>query len=417
MRESIRNAPCFSRSKLCRSSCVLMFTCLISAFFALPGWAQTFTVVHSFNGPDGQNPYSTLTMDGAGNLYGTTLSGGTGCNGFGCGTVFKLVKKSGGWILSRLYSFQGGIDGENPVAGVTIGPDGSLFGTTDAGGGGSCELQPPFGDTGCGTVFNLKPPPRNCPTSQCSWIETVLHRFAGGRDGAFPGLGKLAFDPEGNAYGTTIGDSGGNDGTVYQVSRVNGQWAYTILHNFTQGEEPYAGVILDSARNLYGTTAEGGVVYELKSSLGWALQTLYVFQNQVPTGGLAFDVLGNLYGTTIQPGGTAYQLHLSQGQWTLTSLGNFNAYLGPLDAPTVDAIGNVYATINTGPPGLVKFTPTEGGWVETDLHDFLGGTDGFLPFGGVILDADGNIYGTTSLGGTGTCQGGQGCGMVYELTP
>ncbi|MGO9302994.1 MAG: choice-of-anchor tandem repeat GloVer-containing protein [Candidatus Korobacteraceae bacterium] len=100
--------------------------------------AQTFTVLHTFSGSDGAYPFGTLTMDRDGNLYGTTYNGGSGCNGIGCGTVFKLTHKNSGWILTPLYNFQGGDDGEFPTGGVTIGPDGDLYGTTNVGGGGPC---------------------------------------------------------------------------------------------------------------------------------------------------------------------------------------------------------------------------------------------------------------------------------------
>lgn len=347
-------------------------------------------------------------MDAAGNLYGTTTEGGA--NGFG--TVFKLSHRNGVWVLSRLYSFQGGMDGAFPYAGITIGPDSTLFGTTNAGGGGPC-------DGGCGSVFNLRPPIANCPATQCPWVETVVHRFSGGSDGAFPFFGSLSIDATGRVYGTTSGDFSGNDGTVFRFARSNGQRTQTILHTFTQGEEPYAGVILDRSGNVYGTTTTTNTVYELQASQGYLYQGLYTLQSGGPlTAGLAFDSAGNLYGATLNDGGTVFQLHPALEQWSYTQLEFFNAYLGLFDAPTIDAAGNVYGTVNEGPGIVFKLAPSSGGWALTTLHDFDSDAGaGFLPVGGVTLDTGGNLYGTATLGGTGNCQGGQGCGVIWEIAP
>jgi uncharacterized repeat protein (TIGR03803 family) len=137
--------------------------------------AQTFTTLHSFSGLDGGMPTAGLTMDGAGNLYGTTQYGGTA----DYGSVFKLVHTGGSWILHPLYSFPndgGGNDGAEPYAGVTIGPDGNLYGTTTRGGGSAAY----------GTVFKLSPPASVCRSTLCPWRETILHRFSGGAMGFFP---------------------------------------------------------------------------------------------------------------------------------------------------------------------------------------------------------------------------------------
>ena len=407
--------PC--TSQILRRFGVLILLGLLAVAAAAPLQAQTYTVLHSFTGEEGATPNDALTMDAAGNLYGTTTFGETGN-----GTVFKLSHKNGSWILTVLYVFKGGNDGQSPYAGLTFGPDGSLYGTTSAGGGGTCQYNELFGN-GCGTVFNLKPPPRTCPAPECPWIETVLHRFTGGSDGGHANLGKLAFDQAGNMYGATAGDAGGDDGTVYELSRSGGQWSYSILHHFTQDEEPFAGVALDHAGNLYGTTVNGENVFELVASSGWAYQSLYNFSGGLdgdfPDGGVTFDAAGNMLGTTFDGGGlgsgTVYKLTMSQGSWVYQHIASLPSYAGPFDAPTLDAAGNMYASVYEGNPnpGVIKITPLGS---VTDLHDFTG-SSGFLPVGGVTLDASGNIYGTTSSGGGGACDAGQGCGVIFEITP
>lgn len=398
------------------SICALIILGLVMFSDGVLSQAQTYTVLHSFQGSDGFYPQGTLTLDAAGNLYGTATLGGA--NGFG--TVFKLSRRGGVWSLSRLYSFKGGTDGGYPYAGVAIGPDGSLFGTTRAGGGGTCTS--PEGYLGCGTVFNLRPATRSCGATQCPWVETVIHRFGGGSDGAFPGFGNLAVDAAGRIYGTTSGDFGGNDGSVFRVVKSNGQWTQDILHAFTQGECPYAGVILDRSGNLYGTTTTDNVVYELEASQGYLFQVLYTMQfGQGPlTAGLAFDSSGNLYGATLNDGGTVFQLHPMMGEWAYAQMVNFNAYLGVFNAPTLDAAGNVYGTVNEFPTIVFKLTPSGGSWTLTVLHNFEDDpSEGDFPVGGVTIDPAGNSYGTATDGGTGTCEGGEGtgCGVVWEITP
>lgn len=175
--------------------------------------SQTFTVLHNFtNGSDGGEPQVGLTMDRAGNFYGTTSTGGNTTGNcaiqhpFGCGTVFKLSRKGSGWILSTLYTFSGP-DGANPHGRVIIGPDGTLYGTTPNG-----------GEFGYGTVFNLRPPAAICKSAQCPWTETVLVSFGGFTDGRQPTFGDLVFDGDGNIYGTTPYGGQGNRGTVYELT-------------------------------------------------------------------------------------------------------------------------------------------------------------------------------------------------------
>src|SRR5271157_4784768 len=174
---------------------VLAIVFVLAAVATQSAQAQTYTVIHNFTGgADGAYPVAGLTMDRAGNLYGTTSGGGASGNG----TVFRLSYKGSGWVLNPLYRFAAGNDGLDPRTRVVIGPDGSLYGTTSAGGGTACNFG--YG-LGCGTVFNLKPSAKACTSALCSWTEIVLYRFSG-TDGALP-LGDVVFDQAGNLYGTT----------------------------------------------------------------------------------------------------------------------------------------------------------------------------------------------------------------------
>ena len=387
-----------------------MFVLCVSGAFAQ---AQTFTVLHSFTDEvGGVFPYSGVTLIG-GNLYGTTTAGGL----YREGTVFELIHRGSGWVLSVLYSFAGGQDGAMPYSGVVVGPDGFLYGATYDGG------------NGFGAVYSLRPQPTFCQNTSCPWVETVLYRFQGGSDGAHPGnADALVFDHAGNLYGTTGGDSNadGNDGTVFELSPSNGGWTETVLYRFTKSEIPMAGVTFDTAGNLYGTTKAGGIgygsVYELTpSGSGWIYQTLYEFQNTrdgaYPYGGVVFDGSGNLYGTTENDGGTVFEMQPSNGGWSFATIYNgFPSTLGPVDTPTLDSAGNVYGTVlndhGTNEGLVFKLTFSGGSWTETNLALFgVGGNLAAFPYGSVVLDADGNIFGTTLEGGN------QGSGTVWEITP
>jgi uncharacterized repeat protein (TIGR03803 family) len=404
-----------------------------------PGFAQTFTVLHAFTGgADGGNPFAGVTVGGPGVLYGTTVNGGTTERG----VVFKLEKGGLGWKVSPLFEFPDGCDGAEPWGPVVVGPNGALYGTTEFGGCGN----------GTGTVFELQPPAAACKTAICYWSETVLHAF-NGTDGADPVDVLLAFDKAGNIYGTTQ-TGGAHDkcdgglfscGVVFELTPSGGSWTESVLHSFVyndaDGWYPLVGVILDSAGNLYGTTEfggtsggtyGGGTVFKLSPSGGtWTESILYSFGNGQYFGGpstpgtLLMDQSGNIYGPTETGGfdGTVFELTPSDGSWGFSTLYSF---AGICDTQNVarDAAGNFYGTCALGGPygdGMVfKLTNSGGSWTLTDLHDFTGGSDGAYPFGGVVLDSDGNLYGTTEFGGNDllNCpQGGPGCGVVWEITP
>jgi uncharacterized repeat protein (TIGR03803 family) len=380
--------------------------------------AQTLSILHTFTGgQDGGQPQAGLTMDQAGNFYGTTTYGGAKY-----GTVFKLSQAGSAWTLSTLYSFQGGgSDGAYPIARVLFGPDGALYGTTNGG-----------GDYGFGTVFSLRPPITACRSVQCPWTETVLHSFAGFGDGINPWYGDLAFDAAGNIYGTTFGGGQGGGGTVFKLTPSGESWTESVLYSFSQagsdGYLLYAGVVLDGAGNIYGATLGGGinnqgVVFQLTHpGSSWMETVLHLFggtnDGSGPYGALIVDQKGNLYGTTFKGGstgaGTVYELQPSGNSWTYSILADLPAFAnggGPTGALAMDAAGNVYATTYAdgfvGAGNLFELTPSGGSWTYTDLHDF-NGQDGYHPYGGVVVDAHGNIYGTTY---------GPGKGEVWEFTP
>ncbi len=380
--------------------------------------AQTFQVIHAFTGGvDGGNPEAGLTVDAAGNFYGTTEFGNQSA-----GTVFKLVHSRSGWVLTTLYSFHGGYDGSSPWGRVAIASDGTLYGTTTGGGGGNCQ------PLGCGTVFQLTPP----PTALAQWNETQIYAF-GGVDGDFP-TDDLTFDPSGHIYGTTYAGGWENLGTVYELTPSWGTWTETVLYSAyysDTGVFPRGGVVLDKSGNLYGVMTGGNnpqdcwpTVYELSpTGSGWTPQILVCFitdasniiwEAGTPEAGLIIDQSGNLYGTAA----AAFELTPANGTWT------FN-YFAPLSGASgaklvVDSTGNFYGTTwNGGAYGdgnVFKLTLSNGAWTYTSLYDFTGGTDGSNPVSNVVFDAQGKLYGTTLFGGSYRCTG-SGCGVVWEITP
>jgi uncharacterized repeat protein (TIGR03803 family) len=391
--------------------------------------AQTFTVLHTFRGGgDGASPMAGLTMDQAGNFYGTATAGG----GSGAGTVFRLSKKGSSWILNTLYSFAKGNDGASPRGGVIFGPNGNLYGTTMYGGGDGCS------GSGCGIVFQLKQYPTACKTALCGWQETVLHRFTGNPDGAWPASVDLIFDQAGNLYGTTQSGGTSDEGTVFQLAPSGLGWTENVLYSFFgggDGQWPSASLIFDNAGNLYSTTFGGGAyysgtVFQLTSSgSSWTENVLYSFQGfggttgANPVAGVIFDPSGNLYGATVYDGkyddGTVFELTPSNGMspWTFTLLYTFSGPDGaaPSNSLVMDVAGNLYGTATNGGAygggSIFKLTPGGGGWTFSSLHDFIGGSDGANPTSNLIFDANGNLYGTASAGGA------YGWGTVWEITP
>jgi len=219
----------------------------------LSAQAQTYNVVHNFTGgSDGANPIAGVTLDAAGNLYGTTSAAGR----MGFGTVYRLVRSGPGWLFYLVYTFNGltqnSTDGSAPYSRVIIGPDGFLYGTTHSGGNGQgCKAL-----HGCGTVYSVKPKPGNI---WVPWEETLLYQF-GTNDGSNPDYGDLVFDQGGNLYGTTRNGGAYLQGAVYKLT-PGGGWTESVLYSFggsPDGAAPLSGPIFDQAGNLYGTTSTGG---------------------------------------------------------------------------------------------------------------------------------------------------------------
>jgi uncharacterized repeat protein (TIGR03803 family) len=430
------------------AAAALTIAIVFALMFALTQSAQTqsFQVIHEFTGgADGAFPNGGLTIDAAGNLYGTAWGGGESC----CGTVFEMSPGSSGWTLTTIHSFSGPPDGATPAAEVVFGPDGRLYGTTYAGGvAGGCGYG--FNGSGCGTVFSLQPTGTSPRPGLEPWTETVLYSFGVLNDGTNP-YGPVVFDQAGNIYGSAnLGTSGASIcqfrpsqcGTVYKLTPSSDGWKESTIYSFNAwnyGWSPYGAVILDHAGNLYGTTYEGGApgvgtVYELMpSASGWTQKVIYSFpwdlsNGAIPIAGLLLDQHGNLFGATVEGGpswgGTVFELTPSGGDWVFTLVYSFTGVyedgLGPADSLTMDGAGNLYGTTYgdgiypcnySGCGNVFKLTRSENGWTYTSLYDFTGGADGANPYSNVIFDAHGNLYGTTSYGGA------YGGGVVWEITP
>jgi uncharacterized repeat protein (TIGR03803 family) len=354
---------------------------------------QRYTALYTFTGADGEFPQGNLIRDRAGNLYGTAFNGGdlSGCGGSGCGVVFKLDRSGKETVL---YSFTGGADGAYPATGLVRDEAGNLYGTTHGGGDisvSACSFNP-----GCGVVFKVDP----------SGKESVLYAFTGGADGLGASSG-LVRDEAGNLYGTTVmgGDLSGvcpgfpapGCGVVFKVDATGKE---TVLHTFTGGADgyaPYGDLLRDEAGSLYGAASNGGDV-----------------------SGFCGDVVLNTTG--FLGCGTVFKLDQT-GKFTV--LHTFHgADGGPFpDGWLVrDNEGNLYGMSGNGGDlsgcsGLgcgVVFKLDRGG-KETVLYSFTGGADGAETFAGVIRDGEGNLYGTTSIGGDLSGCSGLGCGVVFKL--
>src|SRR5271165_1123194 len=341
-------------------------------------------------------------------------------------------------------------DGLVPSGGLVSDANGNLYGTTTY--GGANEVAPAGKMVSAGTVFELS------PATGGGWTEKTLYNFgASSTDGALPTAG-LIFDSNGNLYGTTAGGGKIGMGTVFElVPSTGGTWTEKILWNFglsiTDGEVPEAGLIFDSNGNLYGTTEQGGAnttwaagsggwgtVFELSPAAGgtWTEKVLYAFgylsqtDGYFPTAGVIFDSKGNLFGTTsdggsgqdLEGGGTIFELSpTASGPWTQTVLYSFGGGsptgYRPEGGLVMDTEGNLYGTANSGGNGfgldgtLFELSPAPGGgWTQTVLHSFGAyEADGINPTSTLIFDAKGNLYGTTYSGGANQA------GMVFELTP
>ncbi len=400
---------------------------LVCVLLALAGAAeaQTFQVLHTFEGPDGINP-GALVVDSGGNLYGTAAHGGIDtCSNTGCGTVFELSPSQAGWSFATLYSFQSMTDGWNPAAPLTIAPGGFLYGaTTDAGveGGG-------------GTVFRLLPTCGDPACKQSRWIKTTLYSY-GECDGAGTN-GGLVLDNAGNLYGTTI-TMCGFTGQVYKLSPaqgLQGGWRRTLVHAFagppTDGRWELGTLLIDRSGTLYGPTFLGGsddagVIYRLTpQGSSWKEDLLHVFTGLDvlhPVGNLISDSSGAFYGVTYgdQHPSIAFKLANVGGSWVFTQLYAFlpGEAQGLTSGLVMDAAGNLYGVGDRGAynyGAVYKLTATANGWSYSTLYDFTGGADGSGPSGPLAIDAKGNLYGSTTAAGDPNCNNHNGCGTVWTI--
>jgi uncharacterized repeat protein (TIGR03803 family) len=352
-----------------------------------PLHAQTFTVLYTFTGgSDGGSPLATPTLYN-GSVYGTTSGGGV----YGNGTVYALDFKSR--VETVLHSFQGAPDGADPIAGLVQDASGNFFGVAYRGGAENF-----------GTMFELS----------LAGDFTRLYSFSHpATEGCGP-AGTLVMDVSGNLYGTTyFGGTSEGRGTVFEYSSKE---TYTTLKNFAPGGAlPRSGLHLQAGK-LYGTTAGddnelvGGAVYEVGVAA-----PLYSFTGESdggqPLAALVGDSNGNLYGTASSGGngffgignGVVFKLNIATGQETVlhTFTGTPDGSV-PASALTWDAQGNLYGTTTLGGEfgfGTVFELAPSGSL--TILHSFTGGADGATPYGGVLVDNQGNVWGTASTGGAG----------------
>ena len=242
-------------------------------------------VLHIFGrDQDGAQPLGGLAFDSAGNLYGTTSEGGTSNNG----AVVQITGSGQNWSESVIYSFAGGTDAANPVAGPTVDASGNIYGTS------------PFGGAnGNGAVYKLT-------RSGSGWTESVIYSFQGGNDGQSP-TGGVIVDAAGNVYGGTFFGGANGGGTVYKLSPSGGGYTLTTLYSFSGFGGPYNKLAFGPNGVLYGATnADGanskGSVFKLTPSGGnWTFTNLYDFtggnDGGTPYGGVAVDSSGNVFGT------------------------------------------------------------------------------------------------------------------------
>lgn len=402
-----------------------MRTCSLAAILAvclgMSSWlyAQTYQVLYNFSNENGGDDIdSPLVSDGAGNFYGTAFSGGASyqlhCEFWGgCGTVFKIDASGNKTTLHDFGLTKS--DGQNPQAGVVRDSAGNLYGTTRYGGA-----------NGYGVVFKLDP----------SGNETILHTFTKDGDGAYL-LGGLLLQPNGDIYGTA--QQGGNlsvctgqgCGTIFKITASGN---FKVLHTFrggTDGANPVAALITDHAGNFYGTastrgTTQWGVVFKLDSNAQYTVLHSFVCgadDGGEPDAPLTRDSSGNLYGTTSYCGaqdiGTVFKIDTSGNTTVLHSFAGSAGLDGqyPEGGVILDSQGNLYGTAGIGGSfgsGVVYELTPDG--QETILHNFAGPpSDGKEPDAELFRDNSGNLYGTSAIGGPGSCP--IGCGTIFEITP
>jgi uncharacterized repeat protein (TIGR03803 family) len=407
------------KMKLGRLSATTMLGVIMLALGAMPAHAQTLKTLVNFDvTPHGWGPLSTLIMDANGNLFGTTANGGP--EEFG-GTVFKLAKTSAGYAStpSILVNLKGAT-GESPFAGMVADADGNLFGTAFSGGNDN------------GTVFEVV-------KTATGYLSTprILFTFDGPH-GALPGAG-LIIDAAGNLFGTTLVGGASDNGTVFEIAKTAHGYASTptVLVSFdgTNGMNPYAKLLEDAAGDLFGTTYSGGglgggTAYEIvKTKKGYSDTPVTLFDFDIthgsfPQSSLIADARGDLFGTTSRGGalnfGTVYEIVKTAGGYAstpdvLVSLDEEHGIF-PLGDLIADAHGNLFGTSSAGGTGVEHGTvfevvKTADGYSSTPivLANF-DGANGSEPAAALLADSEGNLFGTTFRGGT------IDVGTVFEIT-
>jgi uncharacterized repeat protein (TIGR03803 family) len=330
-----------------------------------------------------------------------------------------------------LYAFQGGSDGAGAGSTPIVDSAGNLFATTFGGGGSGCQ-----DGAGCGTAFELSE----------NGTETVLHAFTGGDDGGYPAA-DLLLDATGNLYGATNTGGRRGGGVVFQLASDGTESILYAFKGGADGVQP-TGIYRDKKGTIFGTTVYGGngnvgvcgsngcgTVFEIKPNGNETV--LHAFQGGndgiYPVGGLVRDKAGNLYGASDNGGGgggcangafgcgTIFRIAQDGTESVLYAFQGGNDGYGPTGNLIIDSEGNLYGTTisgggsncGTGCGTIFKVAP-EG--TETILHAFQGGSDGSTPLSGLSMDRAGNLYGATFYGGGPGCKGA-GCGTVYELMP
>jgi hypothetical protein len=390
--------------------------------------ADKYVTLRTFNPSVGGGiPYGELIADQAGNFYGANSAGGTG----NWGTIFELTPNGqGGWNYAVLYDCGTTMDCAVPMGSLGMDRAGNLYGVTYF-----------------GNVFEIS------PNGSKGWTATLLHAFMGGLDGNAPS--PLILDAAGNLYGTNASGGRDNLGYVFELSLSEGRWSLIHLYDFTglDGAEStntaggqVAGLIEDASGTLYGTTNVGGtstkctggcgVVFELTNESGsWTETVLHSFSGgdgSNPNAPLLMDAAGDFFGTATSGGtnglGVVFEMSQSSGTWQTHVLHSFTgvhldgAY--PNSALVRDASGNLYGATFAGGGGLrscqvlsdvgcgvvFELSATDTQWKTSILHAFSGGRDGAFP-GGVILDADGNLYGSAQSGGR------LFEGLVFKISP
>ncbi len=422
---------------------ILCLVLLGSCCFA--SYAQTYKVLWTFNGNDGSSPLGNLIFDKAGALYGVTSMGGqpNGICSVGCGVAYKLIPGGTETVLHSFCSnFNDGlcVDGAFPFSGLVMDASGNLYGTTLAGGSSNvCS-------GGCGVVFELSPPSPPAQAWTETILHSFCSEYNGTQciDGAEP-WDRLVFDKAGNLYGTTHSEGTGRNegGTVFKLSPSAGGWVEEILYNFCSrgtgsecpdGTTPIAGVTLDDHGNLYGVTqalyqlvGNSGVVYKLSPGTdGWKEYVLATFAEprlaaqqglQQPWGDVLLDNDGNLFGSAFQGGFDNYGglFELSQKGSSMRVLYFNGAGSDPSNDLLIDPHGRGLISTTPSTDGelsgtLFQITP-EGRFIV--LHSFNPFLGDFAPSGGVVEDSQGNMYGALSNGEFNT----EDAGSIYEFTP